>query len=840
MSATQAFLRAGGRLSALLAFFAVAAIAGTLIACIVTPGIALAGTTASKQISAFQSLPSDLEITPLDQKTRIYAKARTKQVLLASFFAQNRDIVKADQVPDTVRKAAIAAEDVRFFQHGPIDPQGIARAVVDNARGRDISGASTISQQYVKNVCIQQEERRLDVATGAASSAKQVRDQARADVDGARSKAAVAKAKRVLADREGALTKADAAAEKTRTDLASCTAKSVERKIREARYAIGLEKKYSKDEILLGYLNIAGFGGRTYGIEAASQYYYDKKATELTIGEAATLLSIVNNPEAFRLDREANLAGAKGRRDYVLNTQLRYGMISQEEHDKAVAEPIKTKITPPSTGCQTAGAASFFCTYVVNTILTSKEFGTSRSERLANLNTKGWRIYTTLDLDLQRKAQAAVNYYVPQKPGYADVGAASTSLQVGTGRVLTMVQNKTFKANGARNRTRFSAVNYNVNELLGAGAGFQPGSTFKAFTMIGWLKSGHTLNQTVNGNGRSIPLSNFTACGKPYGTGSYEFKNDNPAVDKGNYTVQRGTAGSINGVFMSLAEEQDLCDLRDIAQSMGVQNAALRRAANGDVAVDKNGNPKVMPLLATPAAAIGTASSIAPLNMATGYATIAAQGIRCDAVGIDKILDSEGKAVPIPKANCRRVQDKQLTIAAGYDLRNPVLDGTMSVDQLNDGKYLFGKTGTTDDAKDTWVMGSTTKVATAVWVGNVTGRYNLRNVPAPHGCNAGATFAVQRHCVFQAIQRTMNAKYGGASSWPTPEPQYLYGGKAITRQDARPQTAPPPPKRDDDSGRGNRDRQDAPPGQGGQGGQGGEGQGGQGGQGGDGEGDDGQ
>ncbi len=737
VSVTQAALRAGGKLSALLAFFAVAAIAGTLIACLVTPAVAIAGSATKQQITTFQSLPGNLDITPLDQKARIYAKSGKKQVLLASFFSQNRDIVKWEDVPQTVKNATLAAEDVRFYQHGPIDPNGIARALVSNLQDKEIQGASTISQQYVKNVCVQQAEA-IPVSNDTEKTA---------------AKAAYTK----------------------------CIDKSYNRKIREMRLAIGLEKKYSKNEILLGYLNIAGFGGRTYGIEAASQYYYDKSAKDLTIGQAATLISIVNNPEVFRLDRKENLAGAEGRRNYVLRVERDHGMITQAEYQKYSTEKVETKLTPPSTGCQTAGSAGFFCRYVENTILTSKQFGKDPAERLANLNTKGWKIYTTLDLSLQNQAQKAVNYYVPQTPGGADVGAASVSLQVGTGRVLTMVQNKVFKPNGAKNRTKYSAVNYNVNEQLGAGAGFQPGSTFKAFTMIGWLKSGHSMNQTVNGNARTIPNSNFTACEAPYSGGAaWELHNDDN--EKGNYTVQAGTARSINGVFASLAQEQDLCDLRDIAQSMGVTDALRGQQ-----------------LQVKPTMAIGVASSIAPLNMATGYSTIANQGVRCTAIGIDKVVDGDGKSIPIPGANCKRVQDKQLMIAAGYDLHNPTVGGgTMAIDQLYDGKYVFGKTGTTDDAKDTWTMGSTTKVTTAVWVGNVTGRANLRLVYAPHGCNAGSQFAVMRHCIFQAVQRTMNNKYGGASSWPYPQAQYVSGGKAITHADAEPKQTEKPksPKKD--------------------------------------------
>ncbi|MGT2427334.1 transglycosylase domain-containing protein [Amnibacterium kyonggiense] len=731
MSVTQAALRAGGKLSALLAFFAVAAIAGTLIACVITPAVALAGGATKQQINAFQSLPSTLDITPLDQKTRMYAKSNGKEVLLASFFDQDRDILTWDQVPDTVKNATLAAEDVRFYQHGPIDPSGIARALVSNLMHRDIQGASTISQQYVKNVCVQQAE------AMPASSTKE-KAAARAAYD-------------------------------------ACVDKSYNRKIREMRLAIGLEKKYTKNEILLGYLNIAGFGGRVYGVEAAAQYYYGESAKRLDIGQAATLISIVNNPEAFRLDKAANFAGAEARRNYVLKVELTHRMITQAEYDEYSTAKIETRITPPSTGCQTAGSAGFFCDYVVKTILQSKQFGSTPGVRLANLNTKGWKIYTTLDLGLQKKAQTAVDYYVPQTPrGVADVGAAATSVQVGTGRVLTMAQNKVYAPTGAKNRTKYSAVNYNVNQTLGAGAGFQPGSTAKAFTLIGWLKSGHTINQQVNGSARSIPQSNFTSsCG---GVGGKPWDLHNDEDEKGNFTIQQGTAQSINGVFASMAEEQDLCQIGQIADSMGVKNGFT------------GGKMQI-----TPTMAIGAASTVAPLDNAVAYATIADQGVRCDAIGIDSVVDAAGKKLPVPQADCRRVQDKQLIIAAGYDLHNP-LHGTMASDNLGDGKYMFGKTGTTDFAKDTWTLGSTTSVTTAVWIGNVTGNVNLRTVTGPHTCGTVGSYryADLRHCVFQAIMRPADAKYGGAASWPTPLPQYLTGGRAILHADARPQAAAPP------------------------------------------------
>src|SRR6187402_2707570 len=250
--------------SAFFGMLAIAVVAGVMIAVAVTPAIALTGTTAKNGIGLFEDLPSDLKISALDQKTEIYAKNGDKNVLIASFYAQNRQVVTWNQVSQVAKNAAIAGEDARFYDHGGIDPLGIVRATVANLAGKDLQGASTITQQYVKNVCVQEAE---NLSTKKA-------------VDAA---------------------------------YAVCTDPSVGRKLKEARYAIALEKKYSKDSILLGYLNIAGFGGRIYGIESAAEYYYDTTATKLTIAQAASLMAIVNNPTYLRLDVKDNYARNKAR-----------------------------------------------------------------------------------------------------------------------------------------------------------------------------------------------------------------------------------------------------------------------------------------------------------------------------------------------------------------------------------------------------------------------------------------------------------------------------------------------------------------------------------------------
>ncbi|MDQ1513022.1 MAG: hypothetical protein QOC59_864 [Microbacteriaceae bacterium] len=711
----------GSKASALLAFLLVAGLAGVMVAVLVTPAVALSGVAARSAIGAFEDLPSDLALAALDQRTKLYAKSHGKDVLLASFFNQDRDVIAWSAVPQTVRDAAIAGEDVRFYHHGGIDPNAILRAAVADLMGKDLQGASTITQQYVKNVCVQQAEA---LATAAKRTAA----------------------------------------------YEQCVDPKVGRKVHEMRLAIGLEKKYSKNQILLGYLNIAGFGGRVYGIESAASYYFGKPAKKLTVAEAASLLAIVNNPEHFRLDRAENLPATKIRRDHILGVELEEHMISAAEYEQAVASEIKPKITPPKTGCDAAGVAGFFCDYVVNTILTDKTYGATRAERAANLQRKGWRIHTTLNLDLQHTAQDVMNRYVPMKSALFDVGGAAVSLEARTGRVVTMVQNKRYNAAGAGIGAQYSAVNYNVSEALGAGGGPQPGSTFKLFPLLTWLQGGHTLLQSVNGNPRTIPAGEFTKCGhpdqddKPWSVGNDE------VGERGNYSVIAGTAASVNGVFASLGEEGDLCHIRDLAQSMGATNA-------------RGGE-----LSAVPAMVIGGASSIAPLGMANAYATIANHGITCDPRPIDRITDASGRPVPVRARHCARTISEPLATAAAYALRRVITGGTMAGDQTPDGLYEFGKTGTTDEAKDTWAIGSTSKVTTAVWVGNANGFQNLRKVYGfPYCPLYGSTqAAIERHCIWKGIQTAVNRVYGGATDWASPDPAYLYGGKDIASADARP------------------------------------------------------
>lgn len=696
--------------SALLGIVGIAVVAGLMLSVGVLPAVALTSMGATGGSGLFAALPEDLKITNLQQKTEIYAKDGKKDVLLASFYNQNRELIAWDDVPATVKNATLAAEDVRFYDHGGVDPMGILSALVGNVVHRSNRGASTISQQVVKNVCIQEAEL---LPTAA----------------------------------------------KVQAAYDECTG-GVQRKLREASYAIALEKSYKKDEILLQYLNIAGFGGRIYGIESAAQYYFDTDTKDLTVAQAASLMAIVNNPRYLRIDSKSNIPQNKVRRDYILATELEHKMITKAEYAEAVKTPITPKITPTTAGCAGAGSAAYFCDYVKNVINDDPAFGKTPAERYNRLQSAGWKVYTTLDLGLQKKAKAAMTAYVPSKsPAGTNLGGAAVTVEVGTGRILSMVQNKRFddtQGKGTKGQGyTATAVNFNTDKDAGGSAGFQPGSTFKTFTLIDWLEKGHGLNEIVDGSPRTFPAGSFK-CADPDASWSPGNDTDN---EGGYQSVMTATKLSVNGAYASMAEKLDLCDIMQKAEDLGVHRA------------DKT------PLEKNPPSILGSNSNtVAPLTMASAYAGIASKGTYCASVAIDKIVTSNGDDVAVPKADCHRELPESIAVATGYALHGVLTGGTAQVDAGSVGNaWGFAKTGTTDFAHSTWVVGGTTKTVTATWVGNISGSTNLRNVYgwAPGGKKASDL----RHAVWSAIMSANEAKYPGATSWPAPDEQYLYGQK---------------------------------------------------------------
>ena len=713
-----------GVLGGLVGLVAASAAAATLVVVGVTPAIATVGIAASGTIGMFENLPSYLEIGELSEKSNIYAtRSDGSTALLASFYDQNRIEVGWDGISQYVKDATVAGEDPRFYEHGGIDLQGTVRAAVTTATGRETQGGSSIAQQYVKNVRVQECEGMADV-----TALEDLTDEERDALTGDERHALIEQERLGCYD--------------------TVTETSIDRKLKEMRLAIGVEKRYTKNEILLGYLNIAGFGGTVYGIEAAANYYYNTSAANLSLSQAASLMAIVNNPAKFQIDKpESETNGAANgyaentaRRNYILDQMLEYRKITQAEYDTAIATPVQPAITEPSTGCQTAAGSAYFCDYVKNILQNDPSFGEDAETRMRNFRRGGYQVFTTLDLDLQNAAEAAIAQNVPQTyPGW-DVGAVISSVQVGTGRVLAMAQNRTYSQDPAvlNSGPEFTSINYNTDFDYGGSRGFQPGSSYKVFTLAEWLRTGHALSERVD----SRPKANWgifqDSCLGPQSAGNWNPRND-ANESGGNYSALESTIGSINTGFIGMAKRLDLCGIRQTAEAFGVHRA------DGD------------PLVQGPSSVIGT-NEVAPLSMAVAFAGIANNGVTCTPVAIDRIVGRDGQDMPVPKSTCTESVPAPVAAAMHYAMTRVMSSGTGQASNAATSPRvpLIGKTGTTDGAKDTWMVGASSKVATAAAVVSVNGEANQRAISFDSGQAATA-----RHRMWPEFMWVAAAKYGG-------------------------------------------------------------------------------
>lgn len=687
------------------------ACAGIFVTVAVTPAVAVTGLAAADSITAFDDLPGYLQIGPPDQDTTIYAKRSGQEVPIASFYAEDRVDVAWNQIAQSVKDAAVATEDPDFYSEGGVDIVGTIRGALSTATGHELEGGSSITQQYVKNVLIQK----------CTEDTNQKKEQACYD---------------------------------------AATAITPQRKLQEMRYAITLNKTYTKNEILRGYLDIVGFGGDVYGVQAAAEYYFDTSAADLTLPESATLVAILNNPNDLRIDQPDDKANgtANGyaltlaRRNYVLQRMLVHHAITRAQYDAAVAIKITPTITPQPSGCASAAKydAAFFCEYVQDVMLNDTAFGKTADARWATLNEGGLKVYTTLHLGLQQQVQNAVSSYIPASDPELHLGAASVSVEPGTGRIITMVENKSFNDTD-QTIPGTTAINYNTDYAYGGSAGFETGSAFKAFTLAAWLEAGHSLTQEISTTQHDFSMSDFhNSCQSIAGPPWY-VTNDDPAPPVVN--VLQATAASINTAFVNMGTQLDLCSILKAAEALGVHAAS---PAN--------------PLTSVPSMILGI-NYISPLTMATAYAGIANGGVVCTPIAIQSITGPQGQSIPATPTSCTRGIPANVAAAIAYDLEGVLQPGgTAATANPEDGIPVFAKTGTSDDTVENWLVTSTTKIATATWVGNISGSVPLEDVDFDGYAGNNVKFPIGKQ-----ILQVLDGRYGG-SAFPAVDPAFLGGG----------------------------------------------------------------
>lgn len=531
---------------------------------------------------------------------------------------EERVLVDYEDLPPVLVQAVLSAEDQKFFDHNGVDPVGIARAFYQDVLGDSESrqGGSTITQQYVKNVYLSPE-------------------------------------------------------------------RTMDRKIKEAVLAIKLERELDKREILTRYLNEVYFGRGAYGVEAASRTYFGVGVGDLQLYQAAYLAGLIRSPETADAVQDPDVADQ--RRSSVLAAMASEGYITTDEAALAGAVPWVTEPTPQPDG-----------TVLEPTILPRElqrtDFGPVRYAEIGSeywmewvreqlrarygpgAETRGLRVYTTFDPELQEYAYDAVYNTLDQPDG--PVGSLVAIDDAGA--VRAMVGGRDYDAD-------------KVNLALGTeggGSGRAPGSTFKPFALAAFVEDGYSVDSRF----RAPPTTQFP--GVFAGPGEVWKPANYDKSDHGIETVEEATWQSTNTVYAGMVDTIRPERLAEMAKRLGV----------------------TAPLDPVYALVLGS-EEVSVMDMASAYSTFADRGSHVEPYTIRRIEDASGTVLFDASTDVTRSQVIRQEVA---DTVTSVLAGVIS---KGTGKsaalrtVAAGKTGTTNDAKDAWFAGYTCNLTAAVWMG---------------------------------------------------------------------------------------------------------------------------
>lgn len=618
---------------------------GVLFGLLALPPVALAHAGVQQASNFYASFPKSLDEPALPQQTVLLAADGTR---IASLYDQYRVERSLSKIAPIMQKAIIDVEDVRFYEHHGIDWRGTLRAFVTNLGSGGVSqGGSTITQQYVKNVLV--------------------------------------------------------LSAKTTQEAQAAAGDSYSRKIREARYALALERKYTKDQILTKYLNIAYFGHSAYGVEAAAHRFFSTTALKLNTLQAATLAGLVQSPGAY--DPILHPKAATERRDAVLDRMAAAGTITQAQANQYKTVPLSSYLKPSEVpnGCPVS-KAPFFCDYVVQSLLLDPALGKTVEARDELLRRGGLRVWTTLDWKAQNAAQASVNAHLPAKdPSHKAAAIAMVNPQ--TGDVLALAENRKWGTSGLG----YTTYNYMVDAAHGGTQGMQAGSTMKAFTMAAALENGYGPYTTIVSPGTRT-FTHFKGCGTNTYFEPWTVSND---TGNGTFNMIQAAAYSVNTYFAALEEMVGVCKTVDVAEKLGLRTGSGK------------------PLQRVPSFTLGS-NPVTPLGMASAYGGFANHGVYCPPTSVLRIVDVRGKPVPVTVPTCKQVMDRGIADTVTSILRG-VIDGPLygrTGAGLSPGVPAAGKTGTNESHSAVWFVGYTPTLSAAVWVGDPRGgfRYPLKDI----------------------------------------------------------------------------------------------------------------
>ncbi len=623
----------------------------------------------------------------VDQKTRVlktalpaetsYVYGPDGKTVLTMFYEEYRQYTKLSDMSPNIQQAIVAAEDSRFYQHHGVDPKGVARAFVSNARSGGSQGASTLTMQYVR-----------------------------------------------MALRDSATTPKEVQEATQQTSL---------RKVKEMRMALDLEKEISKEQIMERYLNSAYFGHRAYGIYAASEIFFSKTPKDLTPVEAATLAGLVKSPSEYD-PADSDQKEATGRRNYVLDRMSQLGYLSPDSAAAAKSEPIRLKLTTPPHDCAAVAEKynswGFACDYLKNWWSAQPAFGANRLERMDNLRRGGYRIVLSLDPKVQEAAEKNVGSKEATGSPFANGIVVS---EPGTGRVKAMAVNRTYSLDLAENPQSSNPeagpkvkANYpnTVAPLLGGGdlAGYQAGSTFKMFPMLAALDAGMPLSTSFNAPHR-------------YRSEVYDgwAPSNASGAMSGQQTMWSGFGKSVNTYFVWLEEKVGADRAVRLAEQLGLR---WRTDVDRDHASpDKAKKWGAFTLGVSDATPLEMANAYAAIAADGRYCeAIPVQAIMNRDGTPATYTTPGGLHREVAKPRCRQVVSADAARAATDAARCPTGDtpargscgGWSTADSVRGtvGRPVAGKTGTTDSTRSAWFVGYTPELAAASFISDPDNPFN--------------------------------------------------------------------------------------------------------------------
>ncbi|WP_232344971.1 transglycosylase domain-containing protein [Actinoplanes awajinensis] len=644
---------------------------GLFLAAALFPVAVMSPRLASPAGGAADSLPSYFLTFRPPQASRVYAADGTTP--LAVFFNEFRTDVPLGDISQNMQNAIVAAEDRNFYHHHGVDLRGVFRSFVDNGKGGQRQGASTLTMQYVRMVRV-----------AAATTPQQVLD---------------------------------------------ASQDTLGRKVSEMAYAVQVEKQLSKSEILNRYLNLAPFGNSAYGVDAASRIYFRKSPQRLTVGEAALLAGMVKAPSGFDPTTTAGYPQAVQRRRYVIDAMVKTGAITPAQATAALAEPIPRHVATVGNGCLVAASHrwGFFCDYFRRWWDSQPAFGATTFQREQLLRNGGYRITTTMDVAATASAFRRIHQQISDHNRDALMLAA---VQPGTGRVLALAANRRFAvddpgrpanklSSDPAKRARGLRGTYpdTVNPIITGGGGvdgYQAGSTFKLFTLVAALEAGLPLSTTITAGTRArthypIDPANPAAC-----PGTHFYCPGNAGESEaGVYDMWSAFGHSVNTYFVPLEEQVGAQKVVDVAKRFGIQFRAPGDAAIAD-------DPRAAAQWG--AFTLGVSAST-PLDLAGAYATLAADGRYCAPTPVSSIETADGGILHAGEPTCRQATTPDVARTALDAARCPVGDdaqlgdcaGSGTAPQARDavGHPVFGKTGTTDNQRTAALVLGTTSFVVA-------------------------------------------------------------------------------------------------------------------------------